>query len=161
MKEVFDFVEMTIPAKPEYVGVVRLTVSGVANRMGFNYEEIEDVKVALSEACTNAVHHAYQDDEDGEIKIGFGVYEDRLELMVSDSGKSIDLNGIKKKLGPVSTDTPVDHLTEGGLGLFLIDTLMDKVELTSEAGVVVLMTKFLERDEVEDSVDTISAPQQN
>ncbi|HEX6923454.1 MAG TPA: ATP-binding protein, partial [Bacillales bacterium] len=63
MRETTDFTEMTVPAQPEYVGVVRLTASGVANRAGFTYDEIEDIKVAVSEACTNAVNHAYKHEE--------------------------------------------------------------------------------------------------
>ncbi|MCG4775201.1 ATP-binding protein, partial [Lawsonibacter sp. DFI.5.51] len=59
---------MTFPAKPEYVGVVRLVVSGIANRMGYTYDEIEDIKIAVSEACGNAVQHAYDDHQDGEVK---------------------------------------------------------------------------------------------
>lgn len=77
--EHFDFIEMKLPAKPEYVGVIRLSVSGIANRMGFTYEDIEDLKVAISEAMTNATTHAYEENEDGEVTVGFGVYRDRLE----------------------------------------------------------------------------------
>lgn len=60
MNESVDLIEMKIPAKPEYVGIIRLTLSGVASRMGYVYEEIEDLKIAVSEACTNAVQHAYK-----------------------------------------------------------------------------------------------------
>lgn len=87
--EAFDFIEMKVPAKAEYVGVVRLSISGIANRMGFSYEEIEDLKVSISEAITNAVDHAYHD-SDGEVTIGFGVYDDRLEVMVADHGGSFE-----------------------------------------------------------------------
>jgi len=55
MNQVMDYIEMKIPAKPDYVGVIRLTLSGIASRMGFTYEEIEDIKIAISEATTNAV----------------------------------------------------------------------------------------------------------
>src|SRR5699024_10043379 len=48
--EAFDFMEMKVPAKADYVGVIRLSISGVASRMGFSYEAIEDLKVAISEA---------------------------------------------------------------------------------------------------------------
>ena len=60
MREAFDYIEMKIPAKPEYVGVIRLTLSGIASRMGFTYDLIEDLKIAASEAITNAVQHAYK-----------------------------------------------------------------------------------------------------
>ncbi len=145
----FDFVEMRLPAKPEYVGVVRLSVSGIANRMGFSYEEIEDLKVAISEAMTNATTHAYDADEDGEVTIGFGVYPDRLEVMVADRGGSFDLEEVKKDTGPYRKNEKIEDLREGGFGLFLIDALMDKVEINNNYGVIVLMTKELPTNEVE------------
>lgn len=145
----FDFIEMRLPAKPEYVGVVRLSVSGIANRMGFSYEEIEDLKVAISEAMTNATTHAYDADEDGEVTIGFGVYPDRLEVMVADRGGSFDLEEVKKDIGPYRINEKIEDLREGGFGLFLIDALMDKVEINNNYGVIVLMTKELPTNEVE------------
>ncbi|WP_368654031.1 anti-sigma B factor RsbW [Ornithinibacillus sp. 4-3] len=139
--ERFDFIEMKFPAKADYVGVVRLTLSGVANRMGFSYEDIEDMKISISEAITNAVSHAY--DDEGEVTICFGVYEDRLEMMVADHGGSFNLNEIKGRIGPYEANEPVTKLREGGFGLFLIQTLMDKVEINNDYGVIVLMTKYL------------------
>ena len=52
-------VELSIPSISEYVGVARLAVAGVASRLKFTHEEIEDIKIAVSEACTNAVQYAY------------------------------------------------------------------------------------------------------
>lgn len=139
--EAFDFIEMKFPAKADYVGVVRLSVSGIANRMGFPYEEIEDIKVAISEAITNAVSHAY--DDEGEVTICFGIYQDRLEVMVADHGGSFNLNDIKGRIGPYRQTESVESLREGGFGLFLINALMDKVEINNDYGVIVLMTKYL------------------
>lgn len=160
MRHISDFIEMKVPAKPEYVGVVRLTISGIANRLGYCYDEIEDIKIAVAEACTNVVNHAYQE-EDGQMTVGCGVYEDRLEIMVADRGKSFSVDNIKETLGPISTNKPISDLKEGGLGLFLIDTLMDKVEISNETGVIIAMTKFLQRGEVEQNVGGISAETTN
>lgn len=146
--EDFDFIEMKVPAKAEYVGVVRLSASGIASRMGFSYEDIEDLKVAISEATTNVVSHAYKEDEIGELTVGFGVYKERLEVMIADHGGSFDLNEIKDKIGPYKPAEPVDTLREGGFGLFLINALMDKVEINNKYGVIVLMTKYLNESEV-------------
>ncbi len=157
--EHFDFVEMKVPAKPEYVGVVRLTVSGLANRMGFSYEDIEDLKVSISEAMTNATVHAYNENDGGEITIGFGVYENRLEIMVADHGGSFDLSQVKKEIGPYRQSESIENLREGGFGLFLIDTLMDKLEIKNDYGVIVLMTKFLQVNEVGLDDDQISTTQ--
>lgn len=138
-----DYIEMKIPAKPEYVGVMRLTLSGVASRMGFTYEEIEDMKIALSEAITNAVQHAYSLDEGGEVIVGFGIYEDKLEMAVADSGKSFDFIQKKKELGPYKESSSVEQLSEGGLGLYLIETLMDEVRVLNNSGVTVFLAKYL------------------
>lgn len=142
-----DFIELKFPAKADYVGVVRLTASGIANRMGFTYEDIEDVKIAISEAITNVVNHAYEGQ--GEVTVGFGVYEDRLEVMVADHGESFTLSEVKKDIGPYDSDIEnVEQLREGGFGLFLIDALMDKVQINNDYGVIVLMTKYREPNEV-------------
>lgn len=146
--ERFDFIEMKLPAKVEYIGVIRLIVSGIANRMGFDFEDIEDIKVAISEAVTNATKHAYSESDNGEVTLGFGIYEDRLEILVADYGGSFSLSDIKKQTGPYRHTETIENLREGGFGLFLIDALMDKVEIMSKRGVVVLMTKELPTNEV-------------
>lgn len=152
--EPFDFIEMKIPAKPEYVGVVRLSISGIANRMGFSYDAIEDLKVAISEATTNVVTHAYKKREKGELTIGFGVYDDRLEIMVSDQGDSFNVEEVKNRTGPMGKCEeikPIAQMREGGFGLFLMDALMDKVEINNDYGVLVLMTKYVDETGVETS----------
>lgn len=154
--ESFDFIEMKFPAKPEYVGVIRLSLSGIANRMGFTYEDIDDLKVAISEAVTNVVSHAYREGDNGEVTIGFGVYEDRLEIMVADHGGSFNLGKVKADIGPYENNESIENLREGGFGLFLITTLMDKVEINNHSGVIVLMTKYLEKQEVGFNDDHVS-----
>ena len=81
----------------------------------------------------------------------------KLEIIVSDKGQSFDVNGVREKLGPVDAKKPVEQLKEGGLGLYLINTLMDKVEIHEESGVVVMMTKFMQGDEVEQHVNGFSS----
>jgi serine/threonine-protein kinase RsbW len=146
MKHVMDYVEMKIPAKPEYVGVIRLTISGIASTMGYTYEQIEDIKIAVSEACTNAVQHAYPEEEGGEVIVGFGIYEDKLETMVADSGQSFNFLKTKNELGPYTESSTVDQLSEGGLGLYLIETLMDEVRVLNRSGVTVFMVKYLNEE---------------
>ncbi|WP_042142437.1 anti-sigma B factor RsbW [Paucisalibacillus sp. EB02] len=157
--ESFDFIEMKFPAKPEYVGVIRLSISGIANRMGFTYEDIEDLKISISEAVTNVVNHAYNEKDNGVVTIGFGVYEERLEVMVADHGGSFNLSEVKAKIGPYDSNESVENLREGGFGLFLINTLMDKVEINNNSGVIVLMTKYLEKIGVELNDDHVSTGQ--
>ncbi|WP_158738597.1 anti-sigma B factor RsbW [Alteribacillus sp. YIM 98480] len=151
-----DYIEMKLPAKAEYVGVVRLTVSGVANRVGYSYDDIEDLKIAVAEACTNVVDHAYK--QNGLMALGCSVFKDKIEIVVSDNGQSFNFDDLKKGLGPIDGKKPIGELEEGGLGLFLIDSLMDKVEINRESGVAIVMTKFLQRDEVEQNANGVPAP---
>ncbi|MBZ5753083.1 anti-sigma B factor RsbW [Metabacillus rhizolycopersici] len=148
MNQFVDYIEMEIPAKPEYVGIIRLTLSGIASRMGYTYDDIEDLKIAISEACTNAVQHSYKSEEGGEIVIGFGLYKDKLEIMIADNGKSFNFEQTKRKLGPYSASSTIDQLSEGGLGLYLIETLMDEVRVLNNSGVTVFMVKYLNGERV-------------
>ena len=118
--------------------------------------EIEDLKIATSEACTNAVQHAYKGKNEGEVVIGFGLYDDRLEVMVVDNGQSCNFDEVRQGLGPYERDQSVEFLREGGLGLYLIETLMDEVKIHQNEGVTVFMTKFLEGEQVESDAETIS-----
>ncbi|MFZ4454442.1 anti-sigma B factor RsbW [Salibacterium aidingense] len=152
-KEVIDHIEMKLPARAEYVGVARLTVSGIASRAGYSYDDIEDLKVAVAEACTNVVDHAYK--HDGFMGLFCDLYEDKIEIVVSDRGQSFHLEDIKRGLGPIDAEKPIEDLKEGGLGLFLIDSLMDEVEINGETGVAIVMTKFLQRDGREPDVNGI------
>ncbi|AOM84130.1 anti-sigma B factor RsbW [Salisediminibacterium beveridgei] len=160
MSKVADCIEMSVPAKAEYVGVVRLTASGVANRLGYSYDDIEDIKLAVAEACNNVVNHAYSQDGTTEgrndIHLEFTVYDDRVQLIVADRGGAVDLDFLKKKRGPLNASQAIEDLKEGGLGLFLIETLMDEVDIQGNEGVVIVMTKFLKRVEVEPGDDRTS-----
>lgn len=149
----FDYIEIKVPAKPQYVGVARLTISGLASRLGFTYDEIEDLKIASSEAVTNAVQHAYQDDKVGEVILGCALFEDRLEIVVTDHGRSFDFEETKKRIGPYTEWNEDEHnLREGGLGLYLMETLMDEVKVDHGEGVTVFMTKYLGRERGEEHV---------
>ena len=95
MMKAFDYIEIRVPAKPQYVSVIRLTISGLAVRVGFTYDEIEDLKIATSEAVTNVVHHAYKEDDSGEVVIGCALFDDKIEIMVADYGVSFNFEEVK------------------------------------------------------------------
>lgn len=146
--ERYDYVEMRFPATAEYVGLVRLTLSGILNRAGANYDEIEDTKIAVSEAVTNAVKHAYKDDVQGDVLVGYVIFDDKVEVIVSDSGTSFDYERTKSELGPYEENENIDFIREGGLGLFLIESLMDEVNVKKDSGVTISMTKYITEEAV-------------
>ncbi len=156
MVQPLNSVEMKIPAKPEFVGIVRLTVSGIANRLGFHFEAIEDLKIAISEAITNTVQHAYRKDHEGEVLVNFSMYEDRLETVVADCGESFDITKKNTVMNTANPKEMIRNLREGGFGLHLIEALMDKVDIQNDSGVIVTMTKFFPKNEVGRNDDQIS-----
>lgn len=152
----FDYIEIRVPAKPQYASVIRLAISGLAMRVGFTYDEIEDLKIATGEAVTNVVHHAYCESEEGEVVIGCALFKNKIEIMVADYGNSFNFEEVKSKIGPYSENDNIAMLREGGLGLYLMETLMDEVKLNNEGGVTVFMTKYVTGEQVVENVQTIT-----
>ncbi|HZG11165.1 MAG: anti-sigma B factor RsbW [Kurthia gibsonii] len=150
----FDYFEMRVPSKTQYVGIARLAISGLANRIGFSYDDIEDIKIASSEAITNAIQHAYPEAEQGEVVVGCAIYTDKIEIMIADYGKSFDFEEVREKVGPYDEETNAEFIREGGLGLFLIESLMDEVKVLNDNGVTVFMTKYVAREQVKEHVET-------
>jgi len=115
-------VRLTMPARPEGVAVVRQALAGMADALDFDATELADMKMAVSEACTNVVVHAYED-SDGVLEVDMMSTEDRLTIRVRDYG-----SGIHPQPHP-SRDVPAL-----GLGLPLIAALSDAFELKGSAG---------------------------
>lgn len=132
--EGYDSISMVLPSKAEYVGVIRLTVSAIANRMGFNIEEIEDIKVAVAEACTNAIKHGLNQD----FNVSFDIFEEKIAIAIKDKGRGYNT----AEMSDPDLDNPRE---EGGLGIFIIRSLMDEVTLKSNLGegTEIEMIKFL------------------
>ena len=144
-----DYIEMKLPASAEYVSLIRLTLSGVFTRAGASYDDIEDSKIAVSEAVTNAVKHAYKHSEQNcMINICFELFDDKIKVIISDQGESFDYESTKSKLGPYQENENIDFLREGGLGLFLIESLMDEVKVSKESGVTISMIKYIKKEQV-------------
>ena len=144
-----DYIEMKLPASAEYVSLIRLTLSGVFTRAGASYDDIEDSKIAVSEAVTNAVKHAYKHSEqNGMINICFELFDDKIKIIISDQGESFDYESTKSKLGPYQENENIDFLREGGLRLFLIESLMDEVKVSKESGVTISMIKYIKKEQV-------------
>lgn len=128
-----ETIKMEIPANPDYVSIIRLTTSGIANKIGFSIDDIEDMKVAVSEACTNAIKHS----NDNNVQVIYNIIENGIEIEIKDNGKGYDIGAI---------ETPdLANPKESGLGLFIIQTLMDEVTIESKGnqGTIIKMTKYL------------------
>ena len=107
-------VRLTLPARPENVAVIRHVLGAFADALRLPPDLVEDMRLAVTEACTNVVRHAYQDDDPGPIDVLIRPNGDRLDLVVADHGRGIGQSA---------------DISGPGLGLPLIAALADSIQL--------------------------------
>jgi serine/threonine-protein kinase RsbW len=129
-----DVVEIRIPCKAEWVALARLSVAAVASRLQFSIEEIEDIKLAVAEACTHVIQNAKGS---SAIEIRCEATSDGLRINVRDFGYNALAEPIRA--------SDVEEERVGGLGVFLIRSLMDDVtyDVHPERGTDLAMFKRL------------------
>lgn len=123
MSNISDNVMLVLPSKTEFVSTARLTASSVANRLGFNIDEVEDIKVAVSEVCNIILSRA--GNQLVQFKISFEIYKDRLEITFT--GENTELQCFEDTL-------------DNEYGIYIMKALMDSVELCKDNHSIV-MTK--------------------
>jgi len=112
-------VKLTLPARPENVSVIRHVLGAFAEALRLPDDLVEDLRLAVTEACTNVVRHAYPPEQPGPVEISIAPSEDQVSVVVADFGRGIGS----------SSDT-----TGPGLGLPLIAAIADEVELQPVPG---------------------------
>ncbi|MGA8532628.1 MAG: ATP-binding protein [Candidatus Tumulicola sp.] len=130
-----EVVELRIPSRAEWVALVRLAAAAVANRLQCSIEDIEDVKLAVAEACTAVIQH----ENHGEfIEVTCELAADALHVRVHDGGRHVSHAGDGHAMD-------FDEARVAGLGVFLIRTLMDEVsyDVHPELGTDLRMVKRL------------------
>ena len=127
-------VTLTIPAKPEYITLSRLALTGLSRVRPLADETLAELKLALTEATSNSVRHAYSNSQ-GRVQISFELREDRLIVEVSDDGlgfawPEVEQRGAEQPAG--ENGARDQELSEGGLGIAIIRSIADELELDSE-----------------------------
>jgi serine/threonine-protein kinase RsbW len=126
-------VELRIPSKPEWVAVARLAVAAIANRLPFSVEEIEDLKLAIAEACTICIQQSG------------GIQTIDILCEASSSQLRVEVRDGRYRTWPEGgAKRPAMLAVEGeGLGIFLIQALMDNLEynVDPQYGAELVMTK--------------------
>jgi serine/threonine-protein kinase RsbW len=106
--------ELKLPARAENVAVVRHAFGGFAEALSVDEQTLADIKLAITEACTNVVIHAYDEDIDGLLEVDASIDDRRLTVVIRDEGRGI---------------VPRPDSPGLGLGLPLIATLAESLEL--------------------------------
>lgn len=119
-----------IESRTERLIAVRDFVSAAAREFGFADEEISKIALAVDEACTNVIKHAYEFDSGKEITVTVKRGNGAFEVAISDTGKQFNPSNLQ----PPDMKEYLTHFRRGGLGVYLMKTLMDKVEYNFEPG---------------------------
>ena len=136
--QVDQAIRLTIPAKAEYISLARLALTGLSRVRALDDETLADLKLAITEAASNSVRHAYANG-DGTVDVLYDLQPDRLVIEVSDDGEGFDYD--EEQAPPDG-----DDLTEGGLGIAIIRALTDEFELVdgSRGGSRLRFVKYLD-----------------
>jgi serine/threonine-protein kinase RsbW len=122
--------QMEVPAQEHRLGEIRDFITGIAQRAGFSNHEINNLKLALDEACSNVVRHAYRGMEPGTIRLEVDWRPGELDISILDQGKSFDWKGSKTP----DLNRYVEIGKKGGLGIWFIRKLMDETDYRTVDG---------------------------
>lgn len=119
-------ITLRIPAKPEYITLCRLALTGLSQLREIGDDTLSDLKLALTEAVSNSVRHAYGPSGEGHVDVTYELTPDRIGIEVVDDGDGFDPDEAPSFDG--------GELSEGGLGIAIIRSIADEFEIKSAPG---------------------------
>lgn len=134
-----NILEVKFSAKSENESLARVIVASFAAKLDPTLDEIGDIKTAVSEAVTNAIIHAYDEDESQLVYLRCKIEDNLIKIVVEDRGKGIE--DISMAMQPLYTSKP--ELERSGMGFTVMESFMDDVVVSSikDEGTKVVMTK--------------------
>ncbi len=122
--------QKTVAATTKNLSDVREFVADHAKSHGFKHQQISDIRLAVDEAVTNIIKHAYQGNESSEIRIELQFENNMLCIMLMDSGKTFNMKTYKEP----DIQRQIKQKKRGGMGVYLIHSLMDEVTYSKKNG---------------------------
>ena len=133
-------VKMELPSSTDYISLVRQFVGGIAQKAGFTEIDIEKIELALDEACSNVLQHAYKFESNNRYAIEISVKNAKLDIVITDQGDSFTF---EEAVVP-DIEQHVSELKVGGLGIFIMQQMMDDVKYEpSNNGNILRMAKYI------------------
>lgn len=136
---VINQLKMEFQSLPANVAFARVAVAAFASQLDFTLNDLEEIKVAVSEAVANAIIHGYENSPTGIVRVSVTLMDKGLEIRVEDNGKGI--SDIKKALQPAFSTDP----ERMGLGFVFMQSFTDRLQVDSSPskGTRVTMVKNL------------------
>ncbi len=121
---------LRIPSQTDNLEIIREFVTRIARKVGFREEETSKIELAVDEACTNVIEHAYNKDEHKLIDIVIQIDPQKFTILITDQGKGFD----HKKIYKPDMKKYLEEMRVGGLGIYLMQTLMDEIDFDVVGG---------------------------
>lgn len=115
---------ISVPASTAYISAVRDFVGLYANQFGFSDREVDEIRLAVDEAYTNVIKHAYQFDDNQRVLISIGAHNDEFWVSITDQGRAFN----PEQYSEPDIKERIRLKKRGGVGVYLIRRLMDAVE---------------------------------
>jgi serine/threonine-protein kinase RsbW len=133
--------ELVVKSTTDNLAIIRDFTKAAAKSCGFSDETIDKIALAVDEACTNVIKHAYQNSPEGDIIVNISVSENKMKVAITDFGSNFDPTAVPE---PDIRKYYRQHKV-GGLGIYLMKKLMDEVNFSSGAGNgnQVILVKYL------------------
>lgn len=121
-------ISLILDANSKNEAFARVCVSAFAAQLDPTLEQLEDIKMAISEAVTNAIIHGYEGIDNGQIFINCKILKDTLYIEIEDKGRGID--NLEEAVKPLYTSKP--DMERSGMGFTVMETFMDSMKVVSE-----------------------------
>jgi len=118
--------ELHFPSDPRLLQIVRSVVGQTAALTGFDEDEVQFIILAVDEACANVIRHAYGGRTDGDMVLSCSAKDSRVEFRLRDHGTPAETSRMRSR--------SLDDVRPGGLGLHLIQSIMDEVHYDAGSG---------------------------
>ncbi|KJU82585.1 serine-protein kinase RsbW [Candidatus Magnetobacterium bavaricum] len=134
-------VVLRIESHPKYLSVVRAVAALTAELCGLCCQDVDDVRHAVDEACSNVIKHVYKGDTQRQILLGFRCLKDSFEVTIEDDGTKTRPKDLKQR--------SLDEVRVGGLGLHIINKAFDSISYdeTKQEGNRLILIRTIRRDD--------------
>jgi serine/threonine-protein kinase RsbW len=117
---------LTVPGRFEYLATIADFIAEMGRDAGYDQDIVFHVQMAVDEACSNVIEHAYQGQDKGDITLSCDCQKNEWVVAIFDTGRSFDPNSVPAP----NLDANLDDIKTGGLGLYFMRQLMDEVEFS-------------------------------
>ncbi len=133
-------IELHMTSDAVFLRVLRSMVDQVCSVAGFSKMQSSKIVLAVDEACSNIIRHAYKNKPGQPIIVTCHILSDKLEITMIDRGEAADVSSIKPRR--------LDDIRRGGLGVYIIRTIMDEVHYENVAAIGnrLVMAKYLPKE---------------